>query len=182
VTGSLFGEGARLLVSLAVVLGLMWLAARVLRRKAGVGSGDTIKVLGRTQLARGSAVTVIQVSDRVLVLGVTEQRVSLLHDADLSSFVTAEPAKTTAAATPILPWSTPASSGVSAPMSGPMSGPASAPVSSPVLSPVLSPVPSEGPSAEAAPERAGALHGSVLSPRTWRQTVDVLRERSVRRG
>jgi len=32
-----------------------------------------------------------------------------------------------------------------------------------------------------APAAAGALHGSVLAPSTWRQAVAALRERTVRR-
>ncbi|HEX5198444.1 MAG TPA: flagellar biosynthetic protein FliO [Actinoplanes sp.] len=73
--------------SLFVVLGLMWVLARVVRRPLGVGRAHgQLAVLNRQQLTRGAAVTVVKVADRAMVLGVTEQQVSFLGDADIADF------------------------------------------------------------------------------------------------
>jgi flagellar protein FliO/FliZ len=57
------------------------------------------------------------------------------------------------------------------------------PVREPVeLGPAVTPRPAIAERPAAVVSRApGMLHGSVLSPRTWVQTVDVLRDRTVRR-
>ena len=73
--------------SLFVVLGLMWALARVVRRPLGAGRAHgQLAVLNRQQLTRGAAVTVVKVADRAMVLGVTEQQVSFLGDAELTDF------------------------------------------------------------------------------------------------
>lgn len=73
--------------SLLVVLGLMWGLAKVARRVPGGNRGTgTLSVLNRQQLARGAAVTVVQVGDRALILGVTDQQVSLLGETELADF------------------------------------------------------------------------------------------------
>jgi len=73
--------------SLLVVFGLMWGLAKVARRPlSGHRGTGTLSVLNRQQLARGAAVTIVQVADRALILGVTDQQVSLLGETDLSTF------------------------------------------------------------------------------------------------
>jgi flagellar protein FliO/FliZ len=73
--------------SLLIVFGLMWGLARVVRRPLGGRHGTgSLSVLTRQQLGRGSAVAVVQVADRALVLGVTDQQVSLLGETDLEAF------------------------------------------------------------------------------------------------
>ena len=73
--------------SLFVVLGLMWALARVVRRPLGAGRAHgRLAVLNRQQLTRGAAVTVVKVADRAMILGVTEQQVTFLGDADLDEF------------------------------------------------------------------------------------------------
>ncbi|MCU1378353.1 MAG: fliO [Acidimicrobiales bacterium] len=75
-------------VSLAVVLGLLALAARAAsRRGLGNAPGKTaarVDVLARQGLGRNTSVVIVRAVDRALVLGVTETSVSLLADADLS--------------------------------------------------------------------------------------------------
>ena len=121
--------------SLLVVLGLLWVLARLVRGPVS-RRGRAVALLGRQQLTRGSSVAVIRVADRALVLGVTDQRVSLLAETDLSA-VTAhlEPAALDHAAEPR------AVPGTDEPL----------------------------------------LAGSLLSPGTWRQTVDFFRDQTVRR-
>ena len=77
--------------SLFVVLGLMWALARVVRRPAGAGRAHgRLAVLNRQQLTRGAAVTVVRVADRAMILGITDQHVSLLGEAELADFVPPE--------------------------------------------------------------------------------------------
>jgi flagellar protein FliO/FliZ len=73
--------------SLLVVLGLMWGLAKVARRPlSGHRGTGNLSVLNRQQLARGAAVTIVQVADKALILGVTEQQVSLLGETELAKF------------------------------------------------------------------------------------------------
>ncbi|WP_430780640.1 flagellar biosynthetic protein FliO [Actinoplanes sp. G11-F43] len=78
----------RVLLALFVVLVLMWLLAKLVRRPYAGNRGGALAVLDRQQLSRGSAVAVIRVADRALVVGITEERVSLLGEADLVAFET----------------------------------------------------------------------------------------------
>ena len=73
--------------SLFVVLGLMWALGRVVRRPLGAGRAHgQLAVLNRQQLTRGAAVTVVKVADRAMILGITEQQVSFLGEAELTDF------------------------------------------------------------------------------------------------
>lgn len=77
----------RLAVSLGVVLTLLVLLARW-ARKRGVGgtvggrTGVEVELLTRRALSRGSALHVVRVGEQVLVLGVTDQQVSVLRELD----------------------------------------------------------------------------------------------------
>ncbi|MET8151195.1 flagellar biosynthetic protein FliO [Actinoplanes sp. NPDC049668] len=73
--------------SLLVVFGLLWALAKVVgrggMRRRGSGS---LSVLNRQHLTRSSSVAVVQVADRALILGVTDNQVSLLGETDLDAF------------------------------------------------------------------------------------------------
>jgi flagellar protein FliO/FliZ len=77
----------RLLLSLAVVLGLMWIIARRVRRGAGgrARNGRVIDVLSRQQLSRTASVAVVRVLDQALILGVTDGQINVLGKADLDA-------------------------------------------------------------------------------------------------
>jgi flagellar protein FliO/FliZ len=83
----LFELVLRIGFSLLVVFGLLWGLAKVARRggmsKRGSGS---LAVLNRQHLTRGSSVAIVQVADRALILGVTDNQVSLLGETDLDAF------------------------------------------------------------------------------------------------
>ncbi len=86
----------RLLVSLGVVLTLLVLLARWARKRGlggAVGSraGVQVEVLSRRALGRGSALHVVRVGEQVLVLGVTDQHVSLLRELDPQVLAVVEP-------------------------------------------------------------------------------------------
>ena len=73
--------------SLLVIMGLLWALARAIRRPLGVHRPHgQLAVLNRQQLSRGAAVTVVKVAERAMILGVTDQQVSLLGEADIADF------------------------------------------------------------------------------------------------
>lgn len=146
----LIGLLLRVGLSLAVVLGLMWLAARGLRGSVGGRGAGVVEVVARQPLGRGSAVAVVRVADRALVLGVTDAQVTMLGETDLAAL---EQAQETSRARPTR----------------------RAPVTVPgdVVVPPSIALHADGP--------RGRLDGSILSPRTWRRSVEVLRERTVRK-
>jgi flagellar protein FliO/FliZ len=72
----------RLVFSLAVVLGLLALLAKFGARRFRGGKDAMVQVLHRQSISRGTAVTVVNVAGRVLVLGTTEQQVRVLTELD----------------------------------------------------------------------------------------------------
>ncbi len=191
------GDHAALLLrvgfSFSLVLGLMWLAARVLRSRTSGQPTDTVEVLARHQMGRGSAVHVLRIGDRALVLGVTERSITQLGDpiTDLAALRHRAAEDTTGvvslsgatkadnpsafAADVIRSRATKADNPseiadlLPAPRSHARRRTRSAPLTT-------------APSASQAMAGQGALAGSILSPATWRMGMDALRERTVRRG
>ena len=82
---------ARLLVSLGVVIGLMWFGARAVRRRGFGGLGTSrgpgvhIDVLARRTLGRNASIAVVRAGEQALIIGITDQQVTKLGDADLST-------------------------------------------------------------------------------------------------
>jgi flagellar protein FliO/FliZ len=70
----------RLVVSLTIVVGLLMLLARFGARRFRGQAGAMVRVLHRQPLSRTSAVAVVTVGSRVLVLGTTEHQVSILTE------------------------------------------------------------------------------------------------------
>jgi flagellar protein FliO/FliZ len=133
--------------ALTVVLVLLWAAARLLQRGPGKrDGGDLLEVLARRPLGRTTSVAVVRVATKTFVLGITDQGISLLGEADVPPAAEDAPTK-----------------------SGPVRR--------------VSVLPG-GNLAEAGESTAGAgrLAGSALSPATWRQAIDLVRERTVRTG
>lgn len=77
----------RLLISLAVVIGLIWMVSRKMRggRRRSLRSDRLIDVLGRQNLTRSSSVAVVRVADRALIVGVTDSSVRVLSDIELDA-------------------------------------------------------------------------------------------------
>ncbi|SDN43999.1 flagellar biosynthetic protein FliO [Geodermatophilus sp. DSM 45219] len=72
----------RLVLSLAFIGAVLWFAARV-AQKRGVGQGNgLIEVVARQRMGRASSVSVVRIADRVLVVGSTEEQVTLLAEVD----------------------------------------------------------------------------------------------------
>ena len=74
----------RLVFSLAVVIGLLLLIARISSRRFRGQSGSMVRVLHRQPISRHNAVTVVSVGSRILVLGTTEHEVRVLTELDPS--------------------------------------------------------------------------------------------------
>lgn len=72
----------RLIVSLAIVIGLLLLLARFGARKFKGSTGALVNVVHRQALSRTSSVAVVTVGTRILVLGTTEQQISVLAELD----------------------------------------------------------------------------------------------------
>lgn len=138
--------------SLLVVFGLMWLLAKLAKRPLAGKAAGTLAVLTRTQISRAASVAVVQVGDRALVVGVTDQQVSLLTETDLAA--------------------------VQAPAAG---GEQREQVSLDALQAAVVAPPAAVPAVQPAGVPAGALASSALSPQVWRQAVGVLRDRTARR-
>lgn len=82
---------ARLILSMAVVLGLMWAASVVLRRRGiaiGAGAkqkspGVQVELLARRSMGRNVSIAVVRVADRAMVVGITDHQVTTLAETDL---------------------------------------------------------------------------------------------------
>ena len=72
----------RLVLSLAFVGGVLWFAARLARNRGMGQSNGLVDVMASQRLGRASTVNVIRIADRVLVVGATEQSVTLLAEVD----------------------------------------------------------------------------------------------------
>ena len=182
----------RLLVSLAFVLGLMWLLARRVKRPTKA-NGKLVDVLSRQQLTRTASVAVVRVGQQALILGVTDGQVSVLGEADLaqiqSQLETQTPERPTRRA------SRPSTKDPAALTVASLSSATLPTVNRTVPKPAVAPAPGRHtaaaevrPDADAdthkpksrKPESRKALSGSALSPDTWRQTIDALRDLTVR--
>ncbi|HZC72961.1 MAG TPA: flagellar biosynthetic protein FliO [Jatrophihabitans sp.] len=140
----------RLLVSLAVVLGLMWVIARRVKRPTRGRTTGLVDVLGRRQLSRTASVAVVRVLDKALIIGVTDGQVSLIGETDL------EAAEQAVEVAPPRPRQRKVD-----------------------LSSKIGPdgriLTEQRPAV-----RRSALSGSALSPGTWRQAVDSVRTLTAR--
>jgi flagellar protein FliO/FliZ len=83
----------RLIASLAVVVGLLLLLARVAGKRFAGRPGAPLQVLHRQPLTRSASVAVVTVGTRVLVVGATDQQVNLLAELDPEELDTLDPAE-----------------------------------------------------------------------------------------
>lgn len=176
----------RLILSLVFVAGVLWFAARV-AKKRGLGMGNgLIEVVARQRMGRSSTVSVLRVADRVLVVGSTEENVTLLAemDAEIVDEVLAEAEDERAAAQEAR------RAAVAARRPAPALGAAEdllddAPTSQIPL-PALPGVPGVRRARRPVPVArqaagTGLVAGSVFDRAAWTQVVEGLRERTVRR-
>ena len=141
----------RLVLCLAFVGAVLLFASRVARKRGIGGATGVIEVVARQRMGRASSVSVLRVAGRVLVVGSTEEQVTLLAEVEAEELQTA------------------LSAAVPAPRRGSTGEDGS-----------TLELPAAGP-ARPGRSGSGALAGSVLDRATWTTVVQELRERTVRR-
>ncbi len=184
----------RLVFSLAVVLGLLLLTARLGARRFKGRDDAPVRVLHRQALSRTSSVTVVTVGSRVLVLGTTEQQVRVLAELDPDELdelggLAADAAAGDEELAPVTHLVSSPPAGFAAVLHdrledapSPVRRPASATPAS-ARGRHAAPRPQalkhrgKAPATTSLPGQ-GALAGSVLSPQTWRQALQVLSRRA----
>jgi flagellar protein FliO/FliZ len=168
--------------SLMVVFAIMWGLAKVVRKPLAGRAGAALAVVGRQQLTRGASVAVVRVADRTLIVGVTESQVTLLGETDASALERPadEPVREPIALTALTATITAATPTAATPTAATPTAAHTATVPAAAAAPTGA-APAPAPVGGPADPAAGALAGSVLSPSTWTQTVQFLRDRTVRR-
>jgi flagellar protein FliO/FliZ len=143
----------RLVLSLAFIGAVLLFAARV-AKKRGLGQGNgLIEVVARQRMGRTSTLNVVRIADVVLVVGATEEQVTLLAEVDADAVDAA-----------LREQQRPAVRIGAADTSSDTPGEAP-------RAPAL-----------AARSTSGALAGSVFDRNGWGSFVTELRERTVRRS
>jgi len=143
----------RVVLSLAIVLGIMWAISRAMRGRAPAIAGLPLQVIARASLGKRSSIAVISVGGRGVLVGITDHQVTLLGDVDV-------------------PTGSQPRSEVRTKLDVPQFS------DDPGAEDPLHELDSL--SLARAQQPDGALAGSLLSPTTWRQSVSALRERTVR--
>jgi len=157
----MFELAIRLVFSLAVVLGLLFLLTKFGSRRFRGNKDALVQVVHRQHLSRGTAVSVVTVGSRVLVLGTTEHQVRVLAELDPDEVAEHLPETIAGDVLTLVP-------SAGEPIELPAAKPAGA-------HRAAAPGGRQGPAkggrraATRAPE--GALTGSVLSADTWRQAL-----------
>jgi flagellar protein FliO/FliZ len=142
----------RVVIALVLVVGVMWVLAKVARKPLRGRAAGSLDVVARTQLSKGASIAVIKIDETALVLGVTDHGIRLLHETGAEVFATAAPTKRTAVDLEAVR--------------------AKRADAGPALLPDMVPTKSKSSGAK--------LSGSALSVKTWKQAVVAIRERSVR--
>ena len=190
----------RVTLSLAVVLGLVWIAGRRLSGSRASRRSDepNVQVIDRSSLGRHAGVAVLAVGNRRILVGYGEQRVEMLTEltpvvAPLaapqgSGAGVPRPRATGAAARATVTGLVASTAGATARTTATVRAAAPAPVPAAALAgtardrdlraPQFVPL---SPTEEAVVRGASPLAGSVLSPQTWKDAVHALQERTVRR-
>lgn len=168
-----FLVAVRVVVSLAVVLGLLWyLQRRIGRTGRAQKITNPISIVGKRAVGQKAAVVVVDLDGQRFLLGVTDRAVTVLHTAERPLPSEAEFARSMTEAMASPAASSPAS--------------AAAPTLVPsIVGPTrvgpapVGPAPVGAELAASALAASSPLGGSILSPAIWRQTAAVIR-RAVR--
>ena len=156
--------GLRLIFSLLMVVGLLLLIARLANRRFQAGGDAPVRVVSRQSLTRGSAVAVVTVGARVLVVGTTEHQVTLLAEVEPDEVgLDAEDVEVAVADAGVGAASEFAGLVARSAAIGPGAHRAAGPRRRPGGRRAA---PGTGPA-----QVTGPLAGSVLSPQTWRQAI-----------
>jgi flagellar biogenesis protein FliO len=202
---------ARVTGGLFVVLVVVAVAARLARRARGVGHGEYLRVVERVPLSREVYVAVVQAGGRSLLIGVTPQGIAMLAPLDVPPgqqpvhvvLETSRPPGENRTTPPTPAPAAPARRDLAMPAGVDMTGhPDLASAlraagrtsgdgdgaggagqgGAPAAEPGALPRRADVRRGRAAVPQQRQASGSVLSPRTWRQGIDALRDATVRRG
>lgn len=160
----------RVLLSLAVVLGLLWVVQRRLVRGARAMGRNPITVVGRQGIGQKASLVIVEADGRRFLLGVTEQSVNVLHTSEAPTIEADSFGRSLAEAATANPED---GSAQPAPDQPPFDH------RFPVQLPPVQPAGGRGRraarSADGWEADNSVLAGSVLSPATWRQAAAALR-------
>lgn len=146
----------RVALSLAVVLGLLWLLQRRLARgSAARSAASPITVLGRQRVSPKASVVLVEADGKRFVLGVTDQAITVVH-AETASATRVELGPQTAADVFSRSMQTVMDTSAHAALQE------APPNQTPLLRPRRS-------------RPTSPFAGSILSPTTWRQAADAVR-------
>ena len=151
----------RVAVSLVVVVALIWVLARV-RKRVGPKGASSLQVVSKIPVSRRGALLLVEIEGRTLLLGSTETNISLLSQVERRDDEVAVKQERMPIDFDSLLQQWDSGSLDDAPLQP--YDPTGADLE--VIRPEL--------------RQQSALAGSVLSPQTWRQLTQVLRERTVR--
>jgi len=157
----------RLVLSLALVVGLLVLVVRIGQRRLRGGNDAAVRVLHRQALTRSSGVAVLAVGGRVILVGTTDHQVSLLTELEPDAFA--------ADLTSPEPAVAPAAELDQEPAAEPVAGPAREPRT--FAAHLDTAVTELDPPRHHDTTAGSPLSGSVLSGDTWRQAAAAVRGR-----
>ena len=186
-----FLAGARVVVSLAVVLGLLWMLQRRLTRGSRkTAPGRPVTIVTKQAISPKASVVIIDVEGTRLLLGVTEHAVSVLQTGEAPE-PAIEVAPAAAGPSGAKAFAESLSKVTAAKFTGQKVGAQNAVQAAPVApeagaqKPAAKKVGGQKKTTELAPVAAftgqvnpagGMLAGSILSPATWKQLVASFRQ------
>ncbi|MDQ4138275.1 MAG: flagellar biosynthetic protein FliO [Actinomycetota bacterium] len=161
----------RVIVSLAVVLGVLWyLQKKLSKRGIGKAAGKAVTLIGRQAVGPKASVAVVEIDGRRLVLGVTEHSVTVLHSAEAHVAERVvhpfEVSLSEASAPVVYPDNV-------RPITAPV------PIRAVITTPEVLPAPVQElrrPRGSHRSRPTSKIAGSILSPETWRQASAAIRE------
>lgn len=170
----------RVLLSLGVVLALLFVLHRKVSRINGNRAGaGLVSVVARQGIGAKASVVVLDAEGTRFYLGVTEQSVSVLHSSAAPRALQAVPGSDDAAGHPASAVSGPAeTSDARFAASLRLAGGTVDTVPMPGTAPMADAYPTSRRAVRAteSARAAAPLHGSILSPATWKQTAAFLRQ------
>ena len=149
----------RLVLSLALVLGLIWGLARLKKRVSPTNAG-TIQVLSKIPVSRKGSLLLVEVGGKKLMIGATDNNISLISEIDIAP----DTHEIKEERRPVE---------LDSYMIGMLDSPESMDFD-------LDPAEIEALASLKKSRSDSKLAGSVLSPDTWRQLAETLREKTVR--
>lgn len=167
-----FLAGLRVVVSLAVVVGLLWvLQRRLTRGSRASAASEPVRIVTKQAISPKASVVIIDVGGTRLLLGVTEHAVSVLQTGDIPAEVEV-PVETSSARAFATRMSALTAPKVAVKTTAPKATApktATAAQKNPELAPIAA-------FTDNGAQPGGMLAGSILSSATWKQLATVFRQ------